>query len=198
MSGLSKAQMALYWRAFSAACHNLGLTTKAECEQYRHDVMVAETGKGSIKELSKTSDFDAVLARFQADAGCYFAASDAGSQNLTRIAYRIKVLCLQLMQLKGGDPSEAREYLGGLLDQARLPNGRSLDDDGYWVDMSQKQAKAVFAMLDTHRRRLLRRWSARATFSPYIRYELMGPVLIRQEVPKNYYADIPFRVNWHT
>ena len=102
------------------------------------------------------------------------------------------------MQLKGGDPSEARAYLGGLLDQARLPNGRSLDDDGYWVDMSPKQAKAVFAMLDTHRRRLLRRWSSRSTFSPMIRYEVMGPVVIRQEVPKNYYADIPFRVNWRT
>ena len=198
MSGLSKAQMALYWRAFSAACHNLGLTTKAECEQYRHDVMVAETGKGSIKELSKTADFDKVLSRFQADAGNYSAASDAGVQDLKRMAYLIKVLCLQLMQLKGGDPSEARAYLGGLLDQARLPNGRSLDDDGYWVDMSPKQAKAVFAILDTHRRRLLRRWSTRATFSPYIRYELMGPVVIRQEVSKNYYADIPFRVNWRT
>lgn len=196
-NGLSKAQISLYWRAFSAACSALGLAGKTECEKYRHDVMLETVGKGSIKDLSKTADFDAVLARFHADAGNYSAASDAGGQDLKRMAYLIKVISLQLMQLKGGDPVEARAYLGGLLDQARIPNGRSLDDDGYWVDMSPAQAKSVFAMLDTHRRRMLRKWSTRSSFSPSIRYEIMGPIVIRQEVTRDYYAGIPFRVNWH-
>ena len=195
---LSKAQVSLYWKAFSAACSNLGLSGKEECEKYRRAVMREASGKVSLKELNRTSDFDAVLSQFRADSGEYSAASDAATQGLSRFGFLIKVLCLQLMQLKGGSPEEARAYLGGLLDQARIPNGRSLDDDGYWVDMPEAKAQAVFAMLDTHRRRLLRRWSTRATFSPYLRYELMGPVVIRQEVPKNYYADIPFRVNWRT
>lgn len=195
-NGLSKAQISLYWRAFSAACSALGLSTKTECEKYRHDVMLEEAGKGSIKDLSKTADFDAVLARFRADAGNYSAASDAGGQDLKRMAYLIKVICLQLMQLKGGDPVEARAYLGGLLDQARIPNGRSLDDDGYWVDMSPAQAKSVFAMLDTHRRRLLRRWSSKSAFSPGIRYEVSGPIVMRAEVDRDYYASVPFRITW--
>ena len=100
------------------------------------------------------------------------------------------------MQLKGGDPAEAQAYLGGLLDQARLPNGRSLSENGYWVDLTITDAKRVFAMLDTHRRRLLRKWQARSSFSPHVCYEVNGPILIRQEVPADYYAKIPFRVNW--
>jgi hypothetical protein len=193
--GLTQAQISLYWKSFSAACEELGLRGRAERDNYRRAAMLEAVGKASLKDLNRTSDLDAVLSRFHADAGNYSVASDSGEQDVKRMAYLIKVICLQLMQIKGGDLSEARAYLGGILDQARLPNGHNLDDDGYWVDMSPKQAKAVFAMLDTHRRRLLRNWSSRSTFSPTIRYEVDGMVLTRQEVPKNYYATIPFRVN---
>ena len=51
-------------------------------------------------------------------------------------------------------------------------------------------------MLDTHRRRLLRKWQSRSSFSPHIRYEINGPILIRVEVDLGYYDAIPFRVNW--
>lgn len=195
---LSKLQVSLYWKAFSAACSNLGLIEKEEREKYRRDVMREASGKSSLKELNRTSDFDAVLSQFRADSGEYSAASDAATQGLSRFGFLIKVLCLQLMQLKGGSPEEARAYLGGLLDQARIPNGRSLDDDGYWVDMPEPKAQAVFAMLDTHRRRLLRRLGAKSAFSPVIRYEVDGPIVIRQEVPRDYYAGIPFVVLWRS
>lgn len=193
---LTKAQVSLYWKAFAAACQNLGITDKAEREEYRRSTMLAACGKSSMKELSKTSDLDAVLSRFHADAGHFEEAINCGDQDKKRWAYLIKVLSLQLMQLKGGDQVEARAYLGGLLDQARLPNGRNLDDDGYWVDLSIADARRVFAMLDTHRRRLLRKWQSLSAFSPHVRYEMNGPIMIRQEVPSDYYANIPFQVNW--
>ena len=193
---LSKAQVSLYWKAVSAACQNLGIQGKEEREEYRKSVMEASTGKTSIKELSRTADFDAVISQFRSDAGCFELAIDAADQAKKRWAYLIKVISIQLMQLKGGDPAEAQAYLGGLLDQARLPNGRSLDDDGYWVDLSIGDARRVFAMLDTHRRRLLRKWQSRSAFSPHVRYEVNGPIVIRQEVPADYYSKIPFRVNW--
>jgi hypothetical protein len=194
-TGLTKAQMALYWRAFAAACRNLGLVEKAEREEYRKEVMSMEAGKKSIKELSKTADFDAVLARFQSDGGEYSAAIETGSQDLKRMAYLIKVLCLQLMQLKGGDGADARAYLGGMLSQARLPN-KCLSDDSYQVEVSPKYARAVVAMLNTHRRRLLRRWSSHAAFSPTIRYEVNGPIIVRQEVSRDYYSHAPFQIIW--
>lgn len=193
---LSKAQVSLYWKAFSAACQNLGIQGKEEREEYRKSVMEVAAGKTSIKELSRTADFDAVISQFRSDAGNFELAIDSADQAKKRWAYLIKVISIQLMQLKGGEPFEARAYLSGLLDQARLPNGRNLDDDGYWVDLSIADAKRVFAMLDTHRRRLLRKWQSRSSFSPHIRYEIDGPILIRVEVAPGYYDAIPFRVNW--
>ncbi|MBO7206398.1 MAG: hypothetical protein J6W10_02160 [Kiritimatiellae bacterium] len=193
---LSKAQVSLYWKAVSAACQNLGIQGKVEREEYRKSVMEATTGKTSIKELSRTGDFDAVISQLRSDAGCFELAIDSADQAKKSWAYLIKVISIQLMQLKGGEPFEARAYLSGLLDQARLPNGRSLDDNGYWVDLSIADAKRVFAMLDTHRRRLLRKWQSRSSFSPHIRYEINGPILIRVEVALGYYDAIPFRVNW--
>jgi hypothetical protein len=193
---LSKAQVSLYWKAFSAACQNLGIQGKEEREEYRKSVMEAATGKTSIKELSRTADFDAVISQFRSDAGCFELAIDSADQAKKRWAYLIKVISIQLMQLKGGDAAEAQAYLGGLLDQARLTNGRNLDDDGYWVDLSIGDARRVFAMLDTHRRRLLRRWQSRSAFSPHVRYEVNGPIVIRQKVSSDYYDNISFRVNW--
>ena len=38
---LSKAQVSLYWKAFAAACQNLGITDKAECPESIIPVLLA-------------------------------------------------------------------------------------------------------------------------------------------------------------
>lgn len=195
-TALTQAQISLYWRRFAQACSSLGLTSKEEREQYRLAVMVETTGKKSLRDLNRTNDFDAVLRRFSADSGDYQMAAAASIQDEKRIGYLIKVVCIQLMQLKGGDVASARDYLGGILEQARIPNGRNLDDDSYWLDLTFSQAHKVFMMLDTHRRRLLRPWAKFAAFSPGVRYEIQKQLLIRQEVPRDYYTNIPFTINW--
>ena len=193
--GLTKAQIALYWRAFSAACSELGIRSRKECEEYRKKAMLEATGKGSIKELKRTADFDAVLGRFYADAGDFQKAAETAVQDAKRLGFLIKVLCIQLMQLKGGDETAARGYLGGLFDQARLSHGRTLDNDGYWLDLSFTNARKVFSMLDTHRRRLLRQWRGSSSFSTCLSYRIDGPILVRQDVGEGYYDSIPFAVN---
>lgn len=193
---LTKEQISLFWKAFAAACSNLGLTDRQEQEDYRHEVMLVEAGKTSLKELNRTTDLDACLRRFRADAANYADAIDASLQDAKRLAYLIKVICCQIMQLKGGDEASARSYLCGLLDQARIINGRSLDDDGIWLDLDINNAKKVFAMLDTHRRRMLRRWQSSSRFSPRVRYTVDGPIVIREEIPSSYYSAVPFKVNW--
>lgn len=195
MNSLTRSQLSLFWRAFSAACFNLGYVDRDVQENYRREVLRSETGKESLKELNRTSDFDAVLRRFYADAGDWRKASEAAVQDAKRMGYLIKVACLQLMQLKGGDPLAARDYLGGILDRAKIPNGVG-DGDCFWLDLSFSSAHSVFAMLDTHRRRLLASWPSASSFSPGVRYQISGPILERQAVDSDYYTSIPFTVRW--
>lgn len=194
-NGLTRAQISLYWKTFSAACAELGLRSREERENYRKKTMLEAAGKVSLKDLNRTSDFDAVLARFFADAGDYQRAAEASVQDAKRLGFLIKVLCIQLMQLKGGDETAARGYLGGLFDQARLSHGRTLDNDGYWLDLSFTNARKVFSMLDTHRRWLLRQWRGSSSFSACLSYRIDGPILVRQDVGEGYYDSIPFAVN---
>ena len=193
-NGLTRAQISLYWKTFSAACAELGLRSRAERENYRKKTMLEAAGKVSLKDLNRTSDFDAVLARFFADAGDYQRAAEASVQDAKRLGFLIKVICCQLMQLTGGGQQSAWSYLGGVLDQAKISHGRNLDNGGYWLDLSFREAHSVFSMLDTHRRRLLRRWRGNSSFSPHLRYCIDGPILYRCSVDEDYYANQPFAV----
>lgn len=192
--GLTRAQISLYWKSFSAACAELGLRSREERENYRKKTMLAAAGKVSLKDLDRTSDFDAVLARFFADAGDYQRAAEASVQDAKRLGFLIKVCCCQLMQLKGGDQQLAWRYLDGILDRSQISHGRNLDNDGYWLDLSFREAHSVFSMLDTHRRRLLRPWRGNLSFSPRLRYSVDGPIFCRYNVDESYYANQPFAV----
>ena len=86
-------------------------------------------------------------------------------------------------------PEKGKQYL--ICERRKTTQG-----DFRAIRLDIADARRVFAMLDTHRRRLLRKWQSRSAFSTHVRYEVNGPIVIRQEVPSDYYANIPFRVNW--
>jgi len=196
-NGLTERQQAMFWAVFNKACAAQGLFTTADKAEYRHKILEEETGMSSLLCLSRTTDFDRVMFRVACDAGDFEQAANFSVSDARRMGYLIKVCCCQLMQLKGGDEAEARQYLGGLLDQARVPNGTRTDDNSYWMDCTIDQSHKVFQMLDTHRRRLLRdRGARRTTFEPRKRYVVDGPVLISEGVPGDYYASAPFSVVW--
>ena len=190
---LTPAQISLFWRAFSAACRSLGLEGAAR-EEYRKEVLRSETAKTSLKDLGRTSDFDSVLKRFYIDAGDWEKAAASAVQDHKRLAYLIKVVCLQLMQLKAESALDARAYLNGLFEQAKMTSCITAQGDGYWLDISFADARKVFSMLDTHRRRLLRPWRNMAGFSPEYCYAVDGPILRRDRVDSGYYATVPFVV----
>lgn len=194
--GLTSAQKALYWRMLKKACDALGIFSQDEREEYRKRVMRESTGKEHLELLSRTGDFDAVLRRFSADAGDFEKTGHFAIADERRMGYLIKVCCLQLMQLKAIPEADARRYLGGVLDQCRIANGTRTDDNSYWLDVPFGQAHKVFMMLDKHRQRLLHLHSVPTTFNPSVRYEVNGPILVRQAVAPNYYASAPFKVNF--
>ena len=194
-NALTARQQAMFWAVFNRACAEQGIFSSACRSEYRHRLLEEETGKVSLLCLNRTTDFDRVMFRLAADAGDFEQAANFSVSDARRMGYLIKVCCLQLMQLKGGDEADARRYLGGLLDQARVPNGRNLQDNSYWLDCSPSQSHKVFQMLDTHRRRLLRdRGVRRTTFEPRKRYTVDGPILTCETVSDDYYTSAPFSV----
>lgn len=161
---LTARQRACFWEAHKAACIELELSTRDEREAYRKLVMREECGKAHVSELSRTADFDRVMARFARDAGDLQAAAKFAVADEARQAALIRICLAQLMQLKGcpAGSADGADYLAGIVEQARIPCGRDVRDSSFWLDCAPRHLVALFRILDTHRRRLLRRLSAAA------------------------------------
>ena len=151
-TALTKPQFAAYWRAATAAAREVG----EPLETYRKRVMREECGVESVKALSRTGDFDKVMLRFSVDAGDYESAAKYAVGDSLRKAVLIRICCAQVMQLLGVTygSSQALEYLAGIIRQANLECGY---DTAFWMDCPPDSLTALFAMLDTHRRRLLKK-----------------------------------------
>ena len=186
--GLTQPQIAAYFRAAGAAARALGEPLDA----YRKRVMKEVCNATSIKQLNRTNDFDAVMTRFAEDADDYQSACHFAVGSGRRIAVLIATVCEQVMQLKSLETTAttttpAEDYLRTILN--RSGNLRSNQDGGWWLDLSDTNLQAVFAMLDTHRRRLIRRLnqstssSVPLAFNMDIGYFLMGTHLAIYEFP---------------
>ena len=190
--GLTQPQIAAYFRAANAAARALGEPLDA----YRKRVMKEVCNATSMKQLNRTHDFDAVMARFTEDGADYQAACHYAVGAERRIAVLIGAVCEQVMQLKSLEATAtgatttttpAEDYLRTILN--RSGNLRSNQDGGWWLDLADTHLQAVFAMLDTHRRRLIRRInhstssSVPLAFSMDIGYFLMGTRLAIYELP---------------
>jgi len=192
-AGPSPKQIQAYGIAASMACRELGICGGREVEEYRHRVILEVTGCASIKHLRTEADYEAVMARFWADAGDWQQAAKYGVGNESRTAYVVKVVSLQLMQLKAFDEGQALAYIGGVLDQARVANNVGQAGGSFWLDVRPDQLVLVLRILDTERRRILRRFGDDKTaFSDRVRYAVDGAILTRQEVAADYYASSPF------
>ena len=189
---LTRPQIAAYFRAANAAARALGEPLDA----YRKRVMKEVCNATSLKQLNRTNDFDAVMTRFAEDADDYQSACHFAVGSGRRLAVLIGAVCEQVMQLKSLETAEtgatatttpAEDYLRTILN--RSGNLRSNQAGGWWLDLSDTNLQAVFAMLDTHRRRLIRRLnhstssSVPLDFSMDIGYFLMGTRLATYELP---------------
>jgi len=195
---VTRAQYPKFFAMLRRAAINLGLDTPQEVEDYRHKVMREEAGCDSIKQLNRKDGFDACIRRFAADAGEWMEAVDIGLQETKRRAYVVKVMCVQIMQLKGGSEAEARDYLEGVISRAWVPCGVCTTDDSFWMDVSPDSLQHLLQILDTYRRKLLRANfpDGQVKFDDTVRYEVEGCIRTRYTgLPGCYYADMPFRVN---
>lgn len=196
MSAPTKAQIREYGVAAGRACATLGIRSEEDRRSYRRLVVRELAGCGSIKDVRNAEAYDAVMARLWSDAEDYERASHYSINQERKLAYVILVLATQLMQLKGGAEADALAYIGGVLDQARIPNGRNLDRGDYWLDVTPTRLRELVQILDTERRRILRRHGVRQlSFSDRVRYDRDFPILTVRGVPAGYYSDARMTVN---
>ncbi len=191
---MSDRQRSLLFALAQRAASNVG----EPMEVYRKRVLNEVLRFPSFKAISSQEEVDAIKRIFEEDCGDYLAAIDTSIQNIKRVAYLIKVCAIQIMQLKGGSECDARQYLGGILDTAKIANGHVIDTDEWYMDVSPRSVHSVLHILDTYRRRLIRRFcrdSVSLKLDDSVRYEIDGPIFYRFGVDRQYYDQYPFSVN---
>lgn len=185
---LTKPQTALFWRTFARACASMGIlrtARSADREAYRKRIMHEECRKQHLADLSPCRDFDRIMLRLCMDAGDYAGAARYESGEERRMAHLVEVCAAQLMQIQGVEDADALAYVVGVIQRAGYP--ARTDGRVWWLDLAEGQLTALFQMLDTHRRRLLKRvgWDTGLTFHAgysYVR-QANGVELIREPTP---------------
>jgi hypothetical protein len=178
---LTRSQQALFWRTFSAAVRNLGIADRDAQTAYRRQVLHDETGKDSLKLINHTTDYDRVMTRLALDANDYQLAARFDIAFERRWSYMCEVCATQIGQIIGGEILPAT-YIAGICRQAGFA-GR-LVDGSWWLDLPLEDIVKLFQILDTHRRRLLKREGVmQVYFYPALSY--------RRDDNGQIYGDVP-------
>ena len=184
---MTKGQLKPYWRAVRRAAFALGLDGAEAVETYRRAVLFEEVGAEHAADVDPGDGYDRVMLRLAIDGGDWGAAERFGSGAERRMARLVETVARQVVELKaiegewGGEGAVTRDqavgYVVGCLRQAMMPVAAKGGD--WWLDVTGSMAFQVFKMLDTHRRRLLRRVGYRGplTFDAGASYEADGAVV---------------------
>lgn len=201
---MTRAQLKPYWRAVARAAFALGHVGKDAVEEYRHQVMMEEVGAAHASDVDPAAGYDRVMYRLAIDAGDWAAASRFATGEERRLAHLVEQCARQVVELKAcedgpefaGEAPAARaaalDYILGVMRQAGFQVCSS-DAGEWWLDISGGMAFNVFRMLDTHRRRILKRfkWSP-LSFDPDASWYLDGDCLA--VAPAADAASIPIHV----
>ena len=189
MNKLSPRQLSMFWKFFARACSCQKVITPDAKDLYRHTLMREECGLESIKDANNTTDFDSLMYRLAVDGYDSKSAFYYASALERRYTHMIDVCLRQIAQIEGITNTndkiqyDAIQYLSGIIKQA----GYQIHCEGadYWLDLSTQQLKSLFLMLDTHRRRLLKKsptrintYAFRADYS-YLLIHGVGVIILK-------------------
>lgn len=181
---LSAKQQAMFWALWAKAeREELPVTaTRQERDTARRGVMFRACGKISLKDVKPTGDFDRLMYTVASLAGDYESMVYWVNASERRTAHLIRECARQIGEI-AGEP-KGWEYCQAVFVQARLPAS--------WMDIPDALLFATFEMLDTHRRRTLKRdhgWRGERAgqplgFSP-------DRIYIRRGLTVDYYDPLP-------
>jgi len=146
---LSREQQGMFWALWSKAEAEVFpvTATRFERDALRRSTIKEACGVISLKEVRPSGDFDRVMLAVATMACDYQAMAYWCNASDRRTAFMIGECARQIGEIDG-EP-KGWEYCRALFNQARLPAS--------WMDISDALLFATFKMLDTHRRRMLKR-----------------------------------------
>ena len=197
---LTPAHYKKFFATMNRAVARLGLRDE-DAKGYYHLVLKEVAHCGSIKTISSAKLYDDCILRFLSDAGEYAQAIDYDQEKVKRYAYVIKVITHQIMQLQRLTPETARAYFDGVVSQSCQGTvGFYSDGERFYLDITIPNLLLFVKILDTHLRRLKRRYfpTFPLGFNDRIRYvgcdTTTGELFLREDVEKGYYSGLPFSV----
>ena len=157
---LTKKQAALFWRCLAAAAERQAVPDR---EAYRKRVLREELGVEHMRDVGRTGDFDKLMLRLAQDAEDWHGLAYYSVAGERRLADLVADCATQVLELsiaeRGFDASAHLDQLGyisGVLRQSRLSPIR-VDGSDYWLDLAPAELARLLQILDTHRRRLVKR-----------------------------------------
>lgn len=151
---ITPKQRAAFWRLFARAAAACGIPSR-DRDAWRHKIMAETIGVSHLADVGRTSDFDRLMARLA------FLTGDPSADRYSvaeerRLAATAEDCARQVLELAGAADLDPIVYIGGVLRRSGLSAPRQVGT-GYWLDLPLRHIRTLLSILDTHRRRLLRR-----------------------------------------
>lgn len=167
---MTQRQRILFFRLFARACEVRGIPP-AEREAYRHNLIAhaCPISGGSLRNVGSGEDFDRLMRAVAREAQSVEAAGHFATAEARRLAKMCEALVWQIWQIDCGMPEALRgkststaitpaDYLRAILRQAGWTWATvAAGGSDWWLDLTLPHAQKLMMMLDTHRRRLLKR-----------------------------------------
>ena len=155
---MTKNQIKVFWPVFAAACREAGYTTAEEKDAYRHRLMWEADKAEHLAKISPCGGFENLMQMVCLDAGDYAGAAKYTIGGERRIGAMIDDVTRQVLELEGKDTSGLARvnYAIAVLLQAGWSQVKT-GSASWWMDFAPDKPIKIFQMLDTHRRRLLKR-----------------------------------------
>ena len=158
---LTKKQAALFWRCLAAAAERQAVPDR---EAYRKRILREELGVEHMRDVGRTEDFDKLMLRLAQDAEDWHGLayySVAGERRLADLVADCATQVLELFDIESSPDTyptfpEALGYISGILRQSGMSPVR-LEVNDYWLDLDPADLARLLQILDTHRRRLIKR-----------------------------------------
>lgn len=162
---MTDKQRIAFFRLFGKACARQGVAP-GEREAWRHALIreAVPTSGGSLTAVGTGADCDRLMAAVARLAEDHGAAMRWGTAEGRRLAAMAEACARQCFEIAQAIPALAEQwapgaipYLRGVMAQADWRDALHAEDGEWWLDLDLPRLQKLFQMLDTHRRRLLRR-----------------------------------------
>lgn len=150
---ITKRQAALFWSSLAAAAECQAVPDR---EAYRKRVLREELGVEHLSDVDRTEGFDRLMLRLAQDAEDWHGLAYYSVAGERRLADLVADCATQVLELSSQLGVHPRAYIAGILSQSGISPLRYADDD-YWLDLAPSDLARLLQILDTHRRRLIKR-----------------------------------------